>query len=584
MKKLLTTVALICFCCAAQASHIVGVDLYYTWLSGNDYQVTLNLYGDCGSSALTTAFNSLPLATPEICIYDGATYVSSITLGIVAPGNGVEITPVCPDSVGHTQCTNLASGTPGIKKFVYTGIYTIPNPSHFWRFVYTGFNGSGGIAASGRAAAITNLLGASSTQLEDTLDNIVGNNSNPVLTVVPTPFFCLNNNDGYTPGAVDADGDSLVFTLVDGMNGNGANCTLGGPVTYVAPRSGADPLAYTPGSFSLNIHTGQIVFLPNVVQRSLVVYNVREYRGGVFIGSCQREMSFLVVTCNRTPPSGSFGSSTLGQVSDPTHFEICAETDSFALEIDPIQVIKTNSVTISTAGIPLNSILNINNNSTPQANAVFSWNTKGLPPGDYPFYITFTDNGCPLPGTQTITYIIRVLPPLSIVANPHLSTIKYGSQVQLDAPNNTLYRLIYRWEPFEGAVDNPNISNPIVHPIYTTKYTVYVKNQYGCKAQDTALVYVDPTAHDLMPTSFTPNNDGLNDVFRAVNLRYEKMIEFTIYNRWGKLLFQTSDKNTGWDGTFNGAAQQTDVYYYHILFEKPDGKLMDIKGDVTLIR
>ena len=585
MKYLFSIAILLSVFVPARASHIVGVDLYYTWISGNDYKITCNLYGDCGSAASTTAFSTLDSAAPVICIYDGSTYISSLTLTIEAPVNGVEITPVCPDSVGHTQCTNLASATPGIKKFVYSGIYTLPNPSAFWRFVYTGNNG-GVAAASGRAAAITNISGAGATliEVEDTLDNTSVNNSSPILTVVPTPFFCLNNDDGYTPGAIDPNGDSLVFSLIDAQNGNSSSCNPGGPLTYIAAYSGANPLAYKPGSFTFDIHTGQIVFTPNILQRSLVVYNVREYRAGVFVGSCQREMTFLVVPCLRNPPTGSFGTTSEGHVSDPTHFEICAETQSFSLGIVPQQDIKTNSITITPAGLPVNSNLVITNNGTPKASAIFTWNTIGLAPGNYPFYITYADNGCPLPGAQTVTYIVKILPPLYLAVSPHVSTIKYGGQQQLDAVTTSPDPLIYKWDPLDGSLDNPNINNPVARPLVSTKYSIYVKNPWGCKAQDTAWVMVDPAIQDFVPSSFTPNADGRNDVFRIVNMRTQRLLDFSVYNRWGKLLFQTTDKTKGWDGTWNGQPQEVGVYYYHILLERPDGQTEDLRGNVTLLR
>ncbi len=72
------------------ASHIVGGDLYYTHVSGSTYKVTLALYGDCGPAS-AGAFATLPSGAPEICIYDGGTYVTTLTLSIEPPTAGTEI-------------------------------------------------------------------------------------------------------------------------------------------------------------------------------------------------------------------------------------------------------------------------------------------------------------------------------------------------------------------------------------------------------------------------------------------------------------------------------------------------------------
>jgi len=290
---------------SVHASHVVGVDLFYTWVTGNTYKVTLMVYGDCGPAS-STAFETLLSAFPNICVYDGGTSVGNFNLTLQPPSTGVEITPVCPADISHTQCTNTSFSIPGIKKFVYSGTYTLPYASAVWRFVFIGFMGSG---QAGRAAAITNITSGTIIELEDTLNNTVYHNSSPNLTVVPTPFFCLDNNDNYNPGAIDADGDSLAFYLVPGINspatgGSGATfCGIGGPVAYISPYTPTAPLAVS--SFSFDRNTGQISFYPNALQRSLVVYNIREFRGGTFVGSSQREMTFLVLTC--TTPAISAG-------------------------------------------------------------------------------------------------------------------------------------------------------------------------------------------------------------------------------------------------------------------------------------
>ena len=89
---------------------------------------------------------------------------------------------------------------------------------------------------------------------------------------------------------------------------------------------------------------------------------------------------------------------------------------------------------------------------------------------------------------------------------------------------------------------------------------------------------------DNIPTAFTPNNDGLNDVFRISGLKFQKLLDFRVFNRWGQVIFQTNSIEKGWDGTFNGHPQDMGTYVYEITVAHPDGTRKTYKGSVTLIR
>ena len=301
-KFLFVTFALL-FSSNMYASHLVGADLYYTHVSGNTYKITLAIYGNCGAAS-AAAFSTLPYAAPQICIYSGDSLITNLNLAIQAPDSGIEITPLCPGDT--SQCTNPSSTIPGVKKFVYSMSYTTPYLSHAWRFVYNGYNDTASV--SGRAASITNLSspGATIMQLIDTLDNTTYYNSSPDLTVTQQTFFCLGQVNNYNPTAVDPDGDILTINLVDPANGIGTTaCTVGGPVSYIAgnawpgtPLSDTTPLQCAAGTFSMNTSTGAMSFFPNVIQRGVVVYNIEERRAGTtLVGTSQREMTVLVLTC-----------------------------------------------------------------------------------------------------------------------------------------------------------------------------------------------------------------------------------------------------------------------------------------------
>lgn len=88
----------------------------------------------------------------------------------------------------------------------------------------------------------------------------------------------------------------------------------------------------------------------------------------------------------------------------------------------------------------------------------------------------------------------------------------------------------------------------------------------------------------LIPNAFTPNGDGQNDIFRITNFTNEKLIDFKVFNRWGTILFRSTDIREGWDGTNKGQQQPMGVYGYVIRIGYPDGNVDTYKGTVTLLR
>ena len=144
--------------------------------------------------------------------------------------------------------------------------------------------------------------------------------------------------------------------------------------------------------------------------------------------------------------------------------------------------------------------------------------------------------------------------------------------------------VIYYWKPNDGSLNNPNINDPIATPSVTTVYTVYGLDVNGCLDSAFVTIHVDSTSPGDMPGAFSPNNDGLNDVFRPVGEKFAKMVEFRVYNRWGEEIFFTNDRTKGWDGTFHGIPQDIGVYNYVIIVGSPGGQNIVYKGNVTLIR
>ncbi|MBL7882981.1 MAG: CotH kinase family protein, partial [Bacteroidia bacterium] len=85
-----------------------------------------------------------------------------------------------------------------------------------------------------------------------------------------------------------------------------------------------------------------------------------------------------------------------------------------------------------------------------------------------------------------------------------------------------------------------------------------------------------------IPTAFSPNNDGVNDMLFVLGSVSD--IDFAVYNRWGQMVFRTTDRAVGWDGTFNGQKLNPGVFAYRLSGKLPDGTQIERKGNITLVR
>ncbi|PZF73852.1 gliding motility-associated C-terminal domain-containing protein [Taibaiella soli] len=193
------------------------------------------------------------------------------------------------------------------------------------------------------------------------------------------------------------------------------------------------------------------------------------------------------------------------------------------------------------------------------------------------YYVSIADQyGC----ADTLKESIKVNP-LPMVETRADTSIYWGGSVVLNS--SVTHGLYYLWSPITG-LDNPNIKSPTATPQVTTIYTLLGIDSNQCKNKDSVKITVMDNIPIFIPSAFTPNGDGRNDDFHVKNLSIQRITEFRVFNRWGQEVFSTNGNDKGWDGTFKGVDQPTDVYNYLIRITSPDGHSDTYKGDVTLIR
>ena len=198
---------------------------------------------------------------------------------------------------------------------------------------------------------------------------------------------------------------------------------------------------------------------------------------------------------------------------------------------------------------------------------------------------TVNDSGCTT--TDTVQVYRSTLNPVLVNATSDADTIVRATSTNLYAtPNQNGYS--YQWSP-STSLSSATDPNPEAYPTETTTYVVTVTDisNPNCSYTAQKTIFVSDLICDepqiFVPNAFTPNGDGLNDEV-LVRGQHIREMEFSIYNRWGELVFESSNQSNGWDGYHNGTLANPAVYVYQLDVTCIDEQRFYKKGNITLVR
>jgi gliding motility-associated-like protein len=185
------------------------------------------------------------------------------------------------------------------------------------------------------------------------------------------------------------------------------------------------------------------------------------------------------------------------------------------------------------------------------------------------YWVKVTRNGCSVTDTINVNYKLK--PVFSLGRD---TSICEGMSLLLQPVVLNPENIRYLW-----GNGSTSFSISITQP---GAYSLQLFNLCGTKSDQ--IIISKGLCKLYVPSAFTPNGDGLNDIFRARG-KDVKEFKIQVYNRWGQLVYETSEINKGWDGKINGIKQPNGVYIWLIRFKIfSDPKEQMLKGQVTIIR
>ncbi len=450
----------------ANATHALGGDLAYTCVSVDPvtgeaiYDVQIQFYRDCGGIPART---SLLLSYQSVGCSGGGSINVPLSLTCMSAAGYVtndQLPLICDADVSNSTCNG--GFLPGVEVYNYCTQITLPGNCDKWILSFKDDN---------RNAVISNLANPDTWEIwvQDTLNKALGPDGVPIcnnsatFTNPPAQYFCAGICYNYNHGAVDIDGDSLGFKLVNPLGNNGATIPLVPPATVAVPIPNSN--------FTFDERTGEISFCPTTVTAYVVAVLVEEWRtiAGVktLVGSTVRDMQFTIgppFFCSAgNPTTPSVDTVTAGAQADTTTFAVCLG-DTLNATITSTDLNGLN-ITLSSndVGFIDGTVFNVTNNGSTSTATLF-WAPDSNDLGFHFFTVSSVSQGCPIPGFAQETFIIEVFENVRAFADANIYCV---DSVQLSAIGTPPFS----WSPIAGLSD-PNSPNPKAAPAVPTWYIV----------------------------------------------------------------------------------------------------------------
>lgn len=199
------------------------------------------------------------------------------------------------------------------------------------------------------------------------------------------------------------------------------------------------------------------------------------------------------------------------------------------------------------------------------------------------YILNIRNAGCPIIVSDTFT--VTVVPVIRV--DPGNDTLVVVDQpLHLQATSSDLYKDAYQWSP-STDLSNPDIADPIAlygPDMNSVTYQVKATDTFGCYGTASVNVTIAHTLPDIfVPNAFTPGTAS-NSLLRPICIGISSLEYFRVFNRWGQLLYNTSQIGQGWDGRIQGKMQESNVYIWILKGADYTGRAISKRGTVILIR
>ncbi|PZF74179.1 PKD domain-containing protein [Taibaiella soli] len=619
----------------ARATHIVGGELTYRCLGNNQYQITINIYQDCISGDPTAIAQDDPA---YICIFDGINPTRILFDSIRSAAKQL----VPPNF--KNECVKNPPPT-CLNKVTFTKTYTLAENVNGYRVIYQRCCRNGSIVNIVNPGAVGATYSCVIPPSRDAICNnsAVFKNYPPQIICINNPLVY-----DHSATDADGDSLSYEFCeAYTGGSPNDAKPVPelpapGDSVQYAAFYNSRRPMTGNP-PIQINPTTGLITGTPNIQGRYVVTVCCHEWRNGVMINTVKREFQFVVTNCSKAVVanipqySSDFNTYIVECTSDHVHFVnqstggftyfwdfgvagaagdtsnsfepdfVYPDTGTYYVKLvvnrgttcpdsitRAVKIYPTYKADFTFSGLLCpNTPVQFTDQSVATYKPIISWNwdfgdTSGTSTEQNPVYtypkggtynvklVSQSRRGCTDTAIKQIT--IEDFKPY---AGGGDTIIVRGESINFNASGGVQYT----WTP-STYLNNPLIGNPVGYYPDTGRitYAVHIVSENGCQGNDTLSVWVVGQSSIYVPSAFTPNGDGLNDMLIPIGIGYRNVNFFRIYNRWGQEVYYGTKFKIGWDGTYNGRPAELGVYYWVLSLTDRFGKEEIYKGDVTLIR